>query len=306
LGETLITPPVDATHMPEIDQKKVARIPKEMIELLADEVAYKILKSSIRGLKATAKNAAEFGITHRQYYRRMAHLLKAGLIEKHGKMYEATLLGSKILELYERFVSITARSQQLRIIDKIAKIEEVSPFDLQTIKQALGAINQEEARSLKIITSYDDLVSGIIYLLDSARENLVMATRYKDRRVTEAIAKAVKRGVKCYFIAEEKHALTPRVSLQMSLLPDLESTKAFIEMVKAPNFKVRYKDLLYSFVVVDGRYVGIEFVDQTKPDNFSFGIGAESERLAGFLLKNFEDMWKVSKEISIEIPTKTG
>ncbi len=296
---------LDVIDMVKIREEHVNQIRKEISELLTDEVSYSILKSSIEGLRATTKNASNFNITPRKYYRRLARLLKMGLIEKNERLYKITLLGGKVLKFYQNFTDLMASSHKLRLIDKIKKIEDVSPFDLQAIKLALGATKSEEMTELKFITSYDDLVNGINYMIDSAQETLMMATRYMDLRVTEHIAGAVKRGVKCYFITEEKNSLVSRVKIQTSLLPNMDKVRAFAEMAKSPNFNVRYKDLLYSFVVSDDRYVGIEFVDQSKPEDFSFGFGIESEKLAGILRKNFEAMWNVAKETTLEIPSRT-
>jgi predicted transcriptional regulator len=273
--------------------EQYARI-ERALSTLANRDALKIFQMAKEGISSSTDAMKKLNITQKRYYMRLGDLIKANLIQKDDGVYKHTTLGSLFYEVIKLLGQAVDKQEQLELIDKIKRSKNLSAEEKDEIIYALakGGIDKfinlidGGINPIGIVYKFEDIVEGTIKLIESAENEVYIASRYTENSIVEAIFRNLNRGIKWHLLSGDKNNLSQKIRMLSTLLSHPRMIKIYYDIFRSENVRTGYvENLPFSFIIVDGRYVGIEI---PKPEGEGF--------FAGFFLEN-----KVFAEKLIEI-----
>ena len=277
-------------------ESKLAKI----LRTLSNKDSIRILGFAQRGFEGTTDTHKRLGLSVKRYYHRLSGLMDAGLVRKMNNMYQVTPLGSIVWETLERRV--------------VWAIENVRPLSIMETLRASGNVDEEAWKiviadvlgdqfanslrnSAKVVTTYEDLVDVSIKLMERAVDTIYLASRYGDIRAIEAGWSALKRGVKLRVIDGSRFSAT-RMKIIAILIRHPKYAKIMYDLWHSDNVQVRYRDIPYSFLVVDSRDCCVEILNPTTIEEGCMGefFAAvqldETKSISMKLVETFTSLWK--------------
>jgi len=277
---------------------------KETLDCLANEDALKIFSAAKYGIASSTETIKELGLTEKRYYARLSPLLKAKLLEKDGNRYQHTTFGGLVFEiLFKSLEQAFSNKDRLDLLDRLKKSTSISPTETDEVAAAIlrrssivGFSDLKGAlRPVEIVQTYDELRSAVIELIEKAEKEIFLATQYTDSSVAETVLKASTRGVKMLFLDGDKTNLSKKMQMLRIFLSKPKMVKLFYDTLNSPNVAIKYADLSYSFIVVDGKYAGIEIVSPATKI-FMFGVVFHSESICERFVSMFRGLWEKAQE----------
>lgn len=264
------------------------------LSALANKDALKIFQMAKDGISCSTDAIRKLNLTQKRYYMRLGDLIKANLIQKDDGVYRHTTLGSLFYEVIRLLGQAVDKKEHLELIDKVKRSKDLSAKEQDEIIRALakggidnfvnlidGGINP-----IGIVYNFEDIVEGTIKLIEAAEKEVYIASQYTENSIVEAIFRNLNRGIEWHLISGDKNNLSQKIRMISKLLSHPKMIKIYYDIFRSENVRTGYvENLPYSFIVVDGKYVGIEV---PKPENGEF--------FAGFFLEN-----KVFAEKLIEV-----
>jgi hypothetical protein len=147
-----------------------------------------------------------------------------------------------------------------------------------------------------IYRSWNELSLQFSLGIESMRSEAYIATRYFDFRVAEIGFRAASRGRSLKIIHSKRSGLTTKLQVLGNLMTHPKALGIFRKVPASENVSIREADLPFSFVVIDSQYVGIEIVDERKPESFFLGVLFESQSLALKLINYFNEVSKIANQ----------
>ena len=143
-----------------------------------------------------------------------------------------------------------------------------------------------------MLRDYEDLVCEVIDMCDSAEESILLASNYFDVRVMESTFRSMDRDVTNRLIMGKRRLFSRLQQLRMILSPTftIAILKNVSEAVKLGEL-AKIVDVPYSFCVVDGHRIIIEFSDALN-DNFILALSFDDRDVAENLTSFFEKLWE--------------
>ena len=275
----------------------------QILSTLGNKDALQIFYATKRGIGSSTRTIRELDLSQKVYYKRLNQLLKAGLIEKTGKIYRHTMFGSACYRLGENFSKILSNRDQFSLLSRLENVDELSSAEKKKISQALSI---DETLGLSnfvtpviLIDDYESLVRETVGLLEKAEGEVYFATQYFDARVVEELLRGIKRDVNFTFIYDFKGSLYERASLMMKVL--FSSSKIlnfFYEWLKSKNLRMRVLELPYTFLIVDDKYAMVEL--KSHEDAFSLAFIFESPIICRRLIKYFNVLWDRGSDFDLK------
>ena len=107
----------------------------QILKVLAGSDALVILSLARDGIEAHTRTYSNLSLTRKQYYTRLEQLKNAGLIEKRGRFYFQTTMGSFLDEnCIKSVVHAVINKKQMHMIDVLKRAGNFSEEDLQLLK----------------------------------------------------------------------------------------------------------------------------------------------------------------------------
>jgi len=279
---------------------------EKVLSSLASEDSLKIFREVKNGITNSTEAIRKLGLTQKRYYARLKPLIEAGLIEKTDKGYNLTFLGKIIYEiLYRKLEKTLKNKDRISLIDKLNKAESLSKEEKEQIAEAISVKDKTIGYSdlfdggikpVGIITKFEEITAGVKRLIEKAEKEVYLATRYTDPTATEAILNCLNRGIKMYLLDGDKKNLSQKIQLIRLIFSHPRMIKLFYDIFRSPNVYTGYTDNLpYSFIVADGKYVGVE-IPKPDSDEFFVGLFFENELLSRKLIEVFNLLTTKAKE----------
>jgi len=281
---------------------------ERILSALSNEDALKIFKMASEGITCSTEAIRELGLTQKRYYTRLSELLEAKLIRRDDGAYKHTVLGSIIYKVIDYLNDVVEREEQLELIDKIKRARNLSDEEKERIIQTITRERMRDfldlidggVKLVGIVYRFEDIVKGTVELLEKAEREVYLASRHTENDVVEAVFKAFSRGVGEWHIISSdknvKNVLSQRMYLLRMIIAHPEYMKAFFTLLNSSKVQTGYvEELPYSFIIVDGKYVGIEILN---PDNkeFLMGLFFENKTLAEKLIEIFNSLMAKAKK----------
>lgn len=276
----------------------------KILSSLGSEDALKIFQEAKDGITNSTKTIKKLELTQKRYYTRLNELLKAGLLQKHENTYQLTMLGKICYKLGEVLSEALSYNEQLDLIDKVRQSPSLSLEEREEVVRTLSRSTLANFADLLnggikpvgIVSKFEDIVAGVKRLIEKAEKEVYLATRYTDPTATEAILNCLNRGIKMYLLDGDKKNLSQKIQLIRLIFSHPRMIKLFYDIFRSPNVYTGYTDNLpYSFIVADGKYVGVE-IPKPDSDEFFVGLFFENELLSRKLIEVFNLLTTKAKE----------
>ena len=277
-----------------------AATPEQVYSILADRHTAGILKMAYSGFPASS-SAYVGNLSKKQFYMRLKKLREAGLVEKSNSTYRTTTLGTLIFNGHVRTLeSILSNFWSLKAID-VLKARKDIPLDhrenvINDLLQSTdlkNIVNSTHLLGFTIIKDYKRLITETLKLLENARDEIYLASRYHDQHISAKLMEKFSKGVSIRLLDgnPEQSGLENRINAVLRTPPDKQAYDLVSAMIRSPKFSLRNGDVPTSFVVIDGNQVGYEIVSHANPQEFTIGIANYNDTyLAESFIKYFKTL----------------
>ncbi|MEM3464104.1 MAG: hypothetical protein QXL91_04495, partial [Candidatus Bathyarchaeia archaeon] len=148
-----------------------------------------------------------------------------------------------------------------------------------------------------VINSYDDLVKAVLRLVDEAKSQILLATKYLDLSVSQSLMKAVLRGVELKSVTSAALNLRQFMKLVGSFAGNMRSAIPKMLGLASNMGHYRVGNVSTSFMVVDKKTLVLEL----PTEEFEAAFISWDVKLIGNFEKNFWKIWKAASELPIGV-----
>jgi DNA-binding PadR family transcriptional regulator len=254
------------------DYRQYEKLPS-MFRILGNSTALKILNEADKGFKSGKETIRKLRLTPREYYRSLRRLQELGIID--------CIIPPKSDGKKEHVYSLTAIGKNLRrlVFNDFLSLLHNDEKHLDLLE------NLENHGRLTTIDDYGDLVKLLTNLIERARSQILIATRYVDFSVSQSMIQALQRGVKLKSVTDKRLNLPQFLKLIGGLLRNINSNLLKYYLTSKDY---RIGDIPISFSIVDNEVVVFEL--PTKEFEMAFLSKDKT------VLKVFHDIfWKIWK-----------
>lgn len=245
------------------------------------------------GIKNSKDAIRTLGLTQKRYYSRLKDLVDANLIAKVDGEYRHTALAKYFYDMKDKIETVIDNKERLRLVDRIGQAGSLSSEEAQRIAEILSIddlIGFQVDRA-KIVDMFDTAVKNVIKYIDNAEKSIHFASKYMDIRVNQACINTKERGIEAYFLIGNIDQF--KKSLNML---GLRERAILIQSFGSFDMNVRFIELPYTFLIVDGRESMIE-VPKPFTDVYTLSIFFENKHFSLKLMENFDLLWDSASEI---------
>jgi len=301
-----MTPPAPLTQAEKKDaQDETFKYLEKIVSAGSNIDALKIFYAAKDGIESSTQIIKELGLTQKRYYTNLKRLIDVGLVEKTDGKYMHTTLGKIAYQLLEAFKGALEQKDKLDLIDKLLKAKSLSMEETEEIMRVIlkdaNIVPAERLTDIlgpvRMADTWDKVVKDVVEYIDNATESIYFATQYVDLRTIDAIFRAGQRGVKLNFISREEGQISAGLKLFSKIaLAHPHYFKILFQIMNSPNFRIRYADVPYTFIVIDRKIVMVEVV---KPSSRKFFVSFffHNPRLAKKLIESFEELYEEGRDI---------
>ncbi|MFN4337359.1 MAG: hypothetical protein ACK4FV_07280 [Candidatus Nitrosocaldus sp.] len=280
-------------------QDDIIQETSRLLEILAKRDALTIFMGSIEGIDASTDTAARLAMSKKQYYTRLKQLIDAGLITKSRGKYVQTTMGKILYERCLQLIFEQVRNAKKLIMADILK--NSGRFDMDEIYRLLQI--KVENGDARLITDYDALINILQEKMKDVKSQAWYATRYLNEHIISKAIELHRRSVDVRVLVDR--TLVERyiaeymgMSKQNANKYELERFKMLTDPFYPDKLDRKVSDIPFSFIILDGRYVGIELVNANNPTRFYAGVYIENEHIATQLKSLFEALYTSASIIS--------
>jgi predicted transcriptional regulator len=282
---------------------------EQVFSLLGDRHSLKIIKMAYSGFKGSSISYRN-DISKKQFYVRLKRLREHGLIEKSQSVYRTTTFGSLIYNGHIKTLEdILANYWKLRAVD-VLKSRQDFPLDqkekvIEEIIQSTSLksiVNGTHLSGFSVIKDYNKLVLEVTRLLETARKEVFLATRYHDPHFSKLLFhKVANEGLVVHMLDSlpDQISVESRLNAILRVPPNRETFEMVNRIIKSGRLDLRKAKLSASFMVVDDMAVCYETTDYANPEQFTLAISHyDDQYLAKRLISYYRtlaDKAKVSR-----------
>ncbi len=270
----------------------------EIFNILSKPDAMTIFILAKDGLSAETEAPYKIGLTRKQYYTRLKQLVDLGLIERIKGVYHHTMLGSLIYN--EHVVELSNSllySAEMKMIDILKKSDE---FTTDEIAKFLTKIAGDKA-SLKcdMIFSWEKMVSTLAERLENAKKEVLLASRFYEEKIINAIMHKTKVGVDAKVIVDialfKAYAKKNMEGMKYDKhLEEREKIATNPWYASDSRVERRFANLPFSILIIDERECAIELVDASNTKDFYGCILIKDESVAKSAKYKFNEILGIS------------
>src|SRR5919106_1692351 len=258
------------------------------------------------GVRINIATLTHMKLSRKRYYKALKQLRDAGLIEKFKGVYSHTSFGRivyqrNIIELIEYIKYLKEMQMVDDIKDGNLKVTEdnlVSFFEkLIGIKNnvaspcvaATTTAAIDTSKKIEIVRTYEEMVSLLLKCVDLCKDEILIATRVSPEVIINRILQKCKLGIHVKVLADID-LVKEYFKLHKIDKADLNGLdKNAVERINVignpwyPEKNVNRKicKIPFGVIIIDGKEVGIELVDQTDPKKFNMGILLRDKNASG-------------------------
>jgi len=276
---------------------------QRILNSLANEDAIKIFNAAKEGISSSTQAIKDLGLTQKRYYTRLSTLLQERLVEKNETEYRLTSFGNLLHKiLLISLDNALINREKLELMDRLKNTSALSSREFERISDIViektdSYMNEliDSTRAIRTCLDFDEFVLSAVDLMKDAEKEVYVATRFFSIASVDAFMRCIDRGVDVVILDGDKKNLSTKLQMVRMLVANPKTVKSLYQALDAPNMKIRFVELPYSFFLIDGKYVGIEVVNWEK-EEFLSGIVFRDEETYERLKKRFHALFKEATE----------
>jgi len=267
----------------------------KILNALGNEDALAIFLYTNNGISSSKEAIQTLGLTQKRFYSRLKDLIDNKLVEKVEGEYRHTALGRILCDLGLSLEELLINKEKLEIINQLnrANISEKEREDLMN----LFSIDSIDTTSdIKIISSFEELVSKTVDMIQKAKRSVLLATQYIDHRVIDTSFHAVERGVKIKGIISQADNFTQVMKIVFSLMTNPKQATFLTKFLNSDDFQTRFTKIPYTFLTVDSKDSIIE-IKNPVTDQYEFALIINNEVYSRKMESIFNSLWDTASDI---------
>lgn len=281
---------------------------QDIFDALSNEYSLNMFKQASTGLKSKSEDIEKMGLTKKQFYSRLKKLVKLGLLTRVKGSYIHTALGRFVNSIQIKpLEEALANYWNLLAIDELKKSKVIPEQEQERIIKSITEnsdlieyLSNNKYEPIKVIKKYEDLAKEVLNLIDSAKTEIFIASRYYEPQVSLRLMRKFSEGVSLN-ILDGNSSGTPLQTRLEAALKDPKTQQLAEAMLKSPNVRLKTKLLTYSFIITDGEYCGFEIVDPLTPHEFNLAVEFRDREISEKMKVQFENLWKAPEVVTREI-----
>ena len=254
---------------------------EQVFSILADRHSLNILKMAYSGFRAIAASYAG-NLSKKQFYVRLKRLKDIGLIEKREMVYRTTTFGSLIFNGHVKTIEeVLTNYWSLKAVDVLKARQDFPAQKKESLIEELlrgtnlkNIANGTHLSGFSVIKDYNRLVVEVIKLLESAQDEVFMATRYYDPHFSKLMYDKIKQGLTMHLLdgLPEQLSVANRLNAILRVPPNKETFEMVDGIIKSHKFDLRKGVVPASFIVIDGSTVCYETTNYSNPEQFTVAV----------------------------------
>jgi hypothetical protein len=286
----------------------------KLFSIISKTDNFRLFLAAKDGVRINFTTLTRMKLSRKRYYKALKQLRDAGLIEKFNGVYSHTSFGRivyqrNIIELLE----YRKYFKEMQVIDNIKgsnlKVTEdnlVNFFEkLMGIKNNVAspgvatAATTTTTDTIEIVWTYEEMVSLLLKCVDLCKDEILIATRMSPEVIINRILQKCKLGVQVKVLADidlvKEYFKLHKIDKVGSNNQD-KNTAERINVVGNPwypekNVNRKICKIPFGMIIIDGKEVGIELIDQTDPKKFNMGILVRDEDASGVMKEYYKKLW---------------
>lgn len=271
----------------------------EILSILSKIDALQIFILAKNGLKSELDTPQKIGLTKKQYYTRLKQLHDLGLIAKKGDSYTHTSFGELVHNKHIMgFLHTMSNIKEFEMIDVLKKSSKFNNNEISEFLSRLHPKNSDFVTPVKktiVANSFDVMVSKVLETIEFAQHEILIASRFSNDLIINSTLKKSTAGVKVRILADVNTVRGFFKNNGKEIDKQDKNQAERMEVVVNPfypsNIERRYVHVPFSLIIVDGKEVGMEMVDNYNHDKFMISIHTEDESLASEMKIGFDKLW---------------
>jgi len=270
--------------------------------------AIKIFFAAKDGIKSSTQAIRDLDLTQKKYYTHLKRLIDAGLVDRVNGVYQHTTLGKIGFKLAEAFMNVVIQKDRLDLIDRLSKAKNITLDETEEIMRAIlkdtniipGDRITDILGPVRMADTWEKLVNDVTEQIHKAEKEIFFVSRYYELRTTDALLKALEKGVDIHLLIPKELNVMKEIGLITSLLfTNPNAVRNFLNLLRSPNLKIRKSENIpYSFMVIDGKYCMIEVVTPVEKA-FSLAFLFRGESIIRRMSESFKKLWDAGIEVNL-------
>ncbi len=272
---------------------------EKVLSTISKEGSTHLLKACESGLKPGQNRWEKFDLSKRQYYSRLRSLKNLGLIKKTGGEYVQTELGKQVYEIILNMEKLAENSDTIEFARSIRDRKEVPEEEKEKAREFLNKkpflsdVKLKRTKLLNVINDYKELRNKLVRMVKNAEEEIYLATNYADHRIIKTLTEI---DDSMNYKGIITHNALSQAGEFLRALWNSEDLESFTRISEGSTRVCR--SLPYSFILKDGKMIGVEIQNPMIPDKFFLGIILEGEEIYKTFKELFEDLYEGIEENS--------
>lgn len=286
---------------------------ENVLSVLSKFDALEIFVLAKDGFKSELDTPQKIGLTKKQYYTRLKQLCDLGLLVKKENTYTHTSFGNVVHR--KHIVGLLNNVENIKELEMIDLLKKSSKFDSQEISDFLTKIGfddndvKSQSFSPKIISSYDEMVTKAIEIIEFAQKEIILMSRSPNELIINSMLKKANMGIKVKVIVDID-MVGGYISQEASKMTVSDkNTNERNQVVINPFYPIKierkYGKVPFSLLMIDESHVGIEIIDKYNPDKFSLSIYANDPNMAKQTKNIFNNSWQTASLTPPQLVKKT-
>ncbi|MGI0088030.1 MAG: hypothetical protein ACREBI_08750 [Nitrosotalea sp.] len=273
-----------------------------VLSILSKTDALTIFSIAKNGLESELDTPQKIGLTKKQYYTRLKQLVELGLLNKSENKYVHTALGNLIYE--KHVVGLLNNMKISKELEMIDLLKRTSKFKPEEISNFVSKLNPELSvhenlsagrNHFELISTFDSMVRKILELVDFAETEILLVSRFPDERIINAILKKTAMGIHTKVISDINMVTGYFESEKDKIKINDKNKNERVNVVANPFYpskiERRYLKVPYCVIVIDGKQIGLEIIDNYEPEKFKMALFGMDEKFSNQLKGEFDKMW---------------
>jgi hypothetical protein len=270
------------------------------------------------GLRSTLSTPEKLGLTKKQYYTRLNHLIHAGLITNgssqdrsdngNSSIYFHTTLGKIIFHNHiGPMIQEVKNSKTLLMVDILKSTKRFTDLDIETfVSPILEKLNvilptaTDKLARIRVLLSEAEVGPTLEKVIQQCHRDIFIATRTYAKSVMQQILQRAISGVKVRILADTDldGYLGDRVeNIILGDYTDRESN-AFKYIQIQENVLTRRTKVPFEILLLDEKFLVIGLIDRRNIEKFNAAIIIEDMNISKAVTEYFSDLWAKSGENS--------
>lgn len=251
-----------------------------LLRVLGNTSSLRILYEAGYGFRSGLSFAKKLHLTPRKYYRCLRRLQELGILEcrvslnANGK---------------EHFYTLTPFGRSLRelIFNGLLPFMNDEGLKLDGITWYCG---------VGVVNNYDDLVKVVVGLVNEAKSQILLVTKYLDLSVSQSLMEAVFRGVELKSVTSATLNLPQFMKLIGSIIGSVRPSFRIMNLASRMD-DYRVGNVPTSFMIVDRKIL----VWEVPTDEFEVAFVSRDLRLIERFEKHFWRLWKAASKFPVGV-----